>query len=137
MSQALPSGQPIEQIVLVPSVEQVLVLSGAFHVLRIIHTSQLPVLGHQIYFFSYPNLEPIEEIKPVRNIVSFALDEAQLRKPPSDRRTAQQEFIRMCVMKRSAINIYLLMSRRLQFRKVSKTKVYCGIRKPHKDHRLQ
>ncbi|KIJ36749.1 hypothetical protein M422DRAFT_178925, partial [Sphaerobolus stellatus SS14] len=100
MSQSLPFERPIDQIILVPSVEHVLVFSG-----------------QQIHFFSYPNLEPIEDIKPLRNVVSFALDEAQLRKSPSERRSPQQEFIRLCAIKRNSINVYVLTAPRLQFRK--------------------
>ncbi|KAF8591308.1 hypothetical protein K439DRAFT_1402474 [Ramaria rubella] len=96
--QALSSGHPIEQIVLAPSIEKVLVLCN-----------------HLIHFFTLPNLEPVEDIKPIRNVVTFALDDAQQRKS-SERRSHQPESVNVCVIKRSSISVYNL-GIRLGFRK--------------------
>ncbi|GJJ14976.1 hypothetical protein Clacol_009246 [Clathrus columnatus] len=96
--QSLPSNKPIEQIYIAASVEQVLVLSDS-----------------QVYFFSFPNLEPSTEINPIRHVAMFTLDETQRRQTP-DRRPRPQE-ARLCILKRNAINLYTLSARRLQFRK--------------------
>ncbi|KAF8499515.1 hypothetical protein JB92DRAFT_3099258 [Gautieria morchelliformis] len=99
--QALPSGHAIEQIVLAPSVEKALVLCD-----------------HQIYFFTLPNLEPLDQLmKPIRNVVTYALDDThQQRKPPADRRSQPPDVVTVCVLKRSSIVVYSL-GLRLQFRK--------------------
>ena len=86
----------------------------SFSCLTIVHSPT----DHQIHFFTLPNLEPLEQlIKPLRNVVTFALDDAQQqRKLPTDRRSQQPEVVNLCVIKRSSIMIYSL-GPRLQFRK--------------------
>lgn len=73
------------------------------------------VSDRQLHFFSYPNLEPVEEIKPARGVITFTWDETKL---PTERRPGLPESIRLCVLKRNDINVYTLTSKHLQFRKV-------------------
>ncbi|KAF8903944.1 hypothetical protein CPB84DRAFT_1677706 [Gymnopilus junonius] len=60
--QSLPGEKPIDEIVLIPSLSRALVLSD-----------------HQIYFYNIPSLDPFP-IKPVRNIVTFAVDDQHLKR---------------------------------------------------------
>ncbi|PPQ65334.1 hypothetical protein CVT26_000049 [Gymnopilus dilepis] len=60
--QILPGEKPIDEIVLVPSLSRALILSD-----------------HQIYFYNIPSLDPFP-IKPVRNVITFAVDDQHLKR---------------------------------------------------------
>ncbi|KAL6298204.1 hypothetical protein BKA93DRAFT_744633 [Sparassis latifolia] len=90
--QSLPTEKPIEDIVLTPSISRALILCDA-----------------QVHFYTLPALDPVG-IKPIRNVVTLAVDEQHLRKPPPSPNDLPQtiEPIEFCVIKRNAIALYSL-----------------------------
>ncbi|KAG6377514.1 hypothetical protein JVT61DRAFT_15322 [Boletus reticuloceps] len=55
--QSLPNGKPIDELVLVPYMSRVLILSD-----------------RQIHFYTLPSLDPVPNIKPIRHVETFAVD---------------------------------------------------------------
>ncbi|RDX51715.1 hypothetical protein OH76DRAFT_1401134 [Lentinus brumalis] len=96
--QSVPNEKPVDEIVLAPSISRALVLSD-----------------HQIHFYTIPSLDmvPLNQIKPIRNVVTFAVDEQHLRRPPQfmDDIPVPVEPIEFCVIKRSNIALYSLRER--------------------------
>ncbi|KAI0070843.1 hypothetical protein K474DRAFT_1669669 [Panus rudis PR-1116 ss-1] len=96
--QSLPNDKPIDELVLVPSLGRVLVLSD-----------------HQIHFYTLPALDPVspQVIKPIRNVVTFAVDDQHLRRPPMLSSDVPQRVdpVEFCVIKRSTISMYSLRER--------------------------
>ncbi|TBU25432.1 hypothetical protein BD311DRAFT_764523 [Dichomitus squalens] len=96
--QSLPNEKPIDQIVLAPSISRALILSD-----------------RQIHFYTLPALDVISpnQIKPIRNVVTFAVDEQHLKRPPQFMNDipVPVEPIEFCVVKRSAISLYSLRER--------------------------
>ncbi|KAH9998681.1 hypothetical protein BJV77DRAFT_1064681 [Russula vinacea] len=72
--QMLPTGKPVDEIVLTPSISRALVLSD-----------------RQIFFFVIPSLELLN-IKPIRNVMAFAVDHRHI----------------FCVVKRTGVALYSL-----------------------------
>ncbi|KAG9221772.1 hypothetical protein CCMSSC00406_0006715 [Pleurotus cornucopiae] len=89
--QTLPSNKPIEEIALIPSISRALVYSD-----------------RQIHFYTLPSLDPVPHtiIKPIRNVVTFAIDHQHLRRPPPS-----TEPVEFCVIKRSSIALYNILER--------------------------
>ncbi|KAI0659895.1 hypothetical protein C8Q70DRAFT_1053706 [Cubamyces menziesii] len=96
--QSIPNEKPIDEIVLAPSISRALVLSD-----------------HQIHFYTLPALDVVSHnvIKPIRNVVTFAVDEQHLRRPPqlANDIPVPVDPIEFCVVKRSAISLYSLRER--------------------------
>ncbi|OJT07519.1 hypothetical protein TRAPUB_1615 [Trametes pubescens] len=72
-------------------------------------------IGHQIHFYTLPALDmvPLNLIKPIRNVVAFAVDELHMKRPPqyANDIPVPVEPIEFCVVKRSAIALYSLRER--------------------------
>ncbi|KAI0821853.1 hypothetical protein BC628DRAFT_1328491 [Trametes gibbosa] len=96
--QSIPNEKPIDEMVLAPSISRALVLSD-----------------HQIHFYTLPALDmvPLNHIKPIRNVVAFAVDEQHLKRPPQYNNDIPLpvEPIEFCVVKRNAISLYSLRER--------------------------
>lgn len=83
-----------------------------------VHATQADVRNgpdHQIHFYTLPALDmvPPNLIKPIRNVVTFAVDEQHLRRPPQfmNEIPVPVEPVEFCVVKRSAIALYSLRER--------------------------
>ncbi|KAI5122616.1 hypothetical protein M0805_008706 [Coniferiporia weirii] len=100
--QTLPTNKPIEEIALCPSISRALILSD-----------------HQVHFYVIPSLDPVHPsiIRPIRNVLSLAVDEQHMRLPPpeSNQRIDPVEF---CVIKRTNIGMYTLKERLVLQREV-------------------
>ncbi|KAI0786298.1 hypothetical protein C8Q75DRAFT_721587 [Abortiporus biennis] len=96
--QSLPNDKPAESIVVVPSISRALVLSN-----------------RQVHFYTIPALDPVspQVIKPIRNVVTFAVDEQHLRRPAVIQSNIPQpvEPVEFCIIKRSSISLYSLLDR--------------------------
>jgi vacuolar protein sorting-associated protein 3 len=66
--------------------------------------------GNQVYFYTIPSLDPVPNISPLRNVVTFAVDEQHLRRPPLNISgpTANVEPVDLCIIKRTSIQLYQL-----------------------------
>ncbi|KAF5389636.1 hypothetical protein D9757_004156 [Collybiopsis confluens] len=64
--QSLPNDKPVEEIALLPSISRALVLSD-----------------NQIHFYTLPSLDVVTGIKPIRHVVTFAVDQRFLSRSPS------------------------------------------------------
>jgi hypothetical protein len=67
-----------------------------------------------IYFFTLPNLEPVPPalIQPIKNVITFALDELDLRKEyPPDVSERAVDPIGLCVIRKKGIALYGLRER--------------------------
>ncbi|OCH89285.1 hypothetical protein OBBRIDRAFT_732893 [Obba rivulosa] len=96
--QALINDKPIDEIVLAPSISRALILSN-----------------RQVHFFTLPALDvvPANVIRPIRNVVTFAVDERHARRPPtsgSDLPRAMEP-VEFCVIKQTSIALYSLQER--------------------------
>lgn len=95
--QSVPNDKPVDEIVLLPSISRALVLSD-----------------HQIHFYTLPALDavPPHVMKPIRHVVTFAVDQNHLKRPaPSLSNPAGIEPVDLCVIKRSSIAMYGLRER--------------------------
>ncbi|KAG6332437.1 hypothetical protein ID866_6654, partial [Astraeus odoratus] len=100
--QTLSSGKPIDELVLVPYLSRILILSE-----------------RQIHLYTIPSLDPIPNVKPIRNVEAFAVDHQHLLRPPPaphDPPTRLQP-VDFCVVKRSAIALFSLSEERLLFQR--------------------
>lgn len=74
--------------------------------------SHLP--GHQIHFYSIPSLDHLS-IKPIRNVITFAVDDHHLKRPPASTAPAgvnlPVDAVDFCVIKRTGIALYTLKDR--------------------------
>ncbi|KAH9003555.1 hypothetical protein EDB86DRAFT_2893203 [Lactarius hatsudake] len=88
----LPTGKPVDEIVLTPSISRAFVLSD-----------------RQIFFYVIPSLEPVPGIKPIRNVMCFAVDHRHIVRPllPMDS-PAPVLPVDLCVVKRTGIGLYSL-----------------------------
>ena len=70
-----------------------------------------------IFIYTLPNLDLVQ-IPPVRNVVTFAVDEQHVRKsPPRTDAPHHVDPIELCVLKKTSIALYSLRER-LIFQKV-------------------
>ncbi|THH03191.1 hypothetical protein EW146_g10492 [Bondarzewia mesenterica] len=69
----------------------------------------------QIHFYTLPSLDPVPSnvIKPIRNVVTFAVDQQHILRPapPLTDPPIQADPIEFCVIKRSSIMLYSLQER--------------------------
>ncbi|KAJ7185526.1 hypothetical protein C8R46DRAFT_1207679 [Mycena filopes] len=101
--QSVPNDKPVDEIVLLPSISRALVLSD-----------------HQIYFYTLPALDPVAPhiMKPIRHVVSFAVDQNHLKRPaPPLSSSAPVEPVDLCIIKRTNIAMYSLSRDRLFYHK--------------------
>ncbi|KAF9010239.1 hypothetical protein BDQ17DRAFT_1009842 [Cyathus striatus] len=93
--QTISAGKPVEEIVLIPSLFRALILSD-----------------RQLHFYVLPSLDPVPYnlIKPIRHVVTFAVDAQHLKRPPPPG-GALGEAVDFCVIKRNAIAMYMLRDR--------------------------
>ncbi|KIY71657.1 hypothetical protein CYLTODRAFT_408022 [Cylindrobasidium torrendii FP15055 ss-10] len=96
--QTLPGGKPVEDIVLVSSLQRALVLCD-----------------NQIHILTLPNLDPVN-IKPIRHIVCMAVDQLHLLRP-APTQGMPIEPVQFCAIKRGTIALYSLRGDRLLFMK--------------------
>ncbi len=79
------------------------------------------MVDRQIHFYTLPALDVVSHnmIKPIRNVVTFAVDEQHLKRSPQSMNDipVPVEPIEFCVIKRSAVSLYSLRER-LFFQKV-------------------
>ncbi|KAL4079643.1 hypothetical protein J3A83DRAFT_1137451 [Scleroderma citrinum] len=98
--QNLPSNKPIDELVLIPCLSRALILSD-----------------RQIHFYSIPSLDPILNVKPIRNVETFTVDHQhllRLSQSPHDPPTRLQP-VDFCVIKRISIALFSISEERLQF----------------------
>ncbi|KAH6917829.1 hypothetical protein BKA70DRAFT_1366356 [Coprinopsis sp. MPI-PUGE-AT-0042] len=93
--QTVPGEKPIDDIVLIPSILKALIQSD-----------------RQIHFYTLPHLEP-EPIKPIRNVMTFAVDAQHLKRPapksiPNLGYVPVAEPVEFSVVKRAAIAMFIL-----------------------------
>lgn len=75
------------------------------------------ITDRNIFIYTLPNLDLVG-IQPLRNVVTFAVDEQHLRRgPPKSESMEQVDPIDLCVLKRTSIALYSLRER-LIFQKV-------------------
>ena len=115
----LPTGKPVDEIVLAPTISKALILSGTYFI--ILHPTHLMFwIDRQIFFFTIPSLELVQNIKPIRNVMAFAVDNLHLSRtvPPIDSPLPLLP-VDFCVVKRTGIMLYSLRES-LSYIKVSK-----------------
>ncbi|KAI0266122.1 hypothetical protein BC834DRAFT_875574 [Gloeopeniophorella convolvens] len=92
LRRTVSTGKPIDEIVVAPSISKAFVLSD-----------------RQIFFYSIPSLEPVPLIKPIRNVMSFAVDHQHIMRPaPPVDSPAPVLPVDFCVVKRTGIALYSL-----------------------------
>ncbi|KIK68589.1 hypothetical protein GYMLUDRAFT_68440 [Collybiopsis luxurians FD-317 M1] len=94
--QSLPLDKPVEEIVLLPSISRALIFSD-----------------NQIHFYTLPSLDVVAPIKPIRHVITFAVDQRHLTRPaPSSSGPPHRpEPVDFCVIKRNALQMYSLRER--------------------------
>ncbi|KAE9408021.1 hypothetical protein BT96DRAFT_1034408 [Gymnopus androsaceus JB14] len=96
--QSVPNDKPVDEIVLLPSISRALVLSD-----------------NQIHFYTLPNLDVVsyQIIKPIRHVVTFAVDQNHLMKPapPASVPAHRMEPVDFCVIKRNTLAMFSLRDR--------------------------
>ncbi|KAJ7598856.1 hypothetical protein C8J56DRAFT_915191 [Mycena floridula] len=93
--QAVANSKPIDSIVLVPSISRALILSD-----------------NQIHFYTLPSLDvvPYETIRPIRHVVTFAVDQNHLKRPaPFGNHPIEP--VDFCVIKRNSLVLFSLRER--------------------------
>lgn len=90
--QTLPNDKAVDEIVLLPCISRALILSD-----------------NQIHFFTIPSLDGVV-IKPIRHVVTFAVDHQHLRRPAASPSTPTHllEAVEFTVIKRNALSMYAL-----------------------------
>lgn len=96
----MPNDKSVDEIVLVPSLQRVFILSD-----------------NQVHFYTLPSLDPVN-IKPIRHIVALAVDQQHLLRPPPTN-GSPVEPVHFCAIKRTAIGMYSIRGDRLLFMKVN------------------
>lgn len=93
--QSVPNNRPIDDIILIPSLSRAIVLSD-----------------RQVLVYTLPALDmiPSTAYKPIRNVVSIAIDVQQLRQLSSRSGSppAQPTPVSFCVIKRQSVSVYHL-----------------------------
>lgn len=99
--QSVTNERPVQEIVLLPSLLLALVLAD-----------------HQVFIYTLPSLDMIAPtaIKPIRNVVTIAVDEQHLSRSIRTDSSQPTEPVEFCVVKRNAIALYSLRER-LYFQK--------------------
>jgi hypothetical protein len=106
--QVLPTGKAVDEIVLTPSISKALALSGKNVHDTLPYASDFGV-DRQIFFFVIPSLELVAGIKPIRNVMAFAVDHRHIVRPiPSMDSPMPFLPIDFSVVKRSGIVLYSL-----------------------------
>ncbi|KAH7886865.1 hypothetical protein F5I97DRAFT_1808164 [Phlebopus sp. FC_14] len=98
--QSLSNGKRIDDLVLIPYLSRILILCD-----------------RQVHFYTLPSLDPVPNIKPIRNVETLAVDHQHLLRPiPSahDPSTRLQP-LEFCVIKRNAIALFSLSEERLAY----------------------
>ncbi|EPS98234.1 hypothetical protein FOMPIDRAFT_1126867 [Fomitopsis schrenkii] len=100
--QSVVNERPIQEIALLPSLYRALILAD-----------------HQVYIYTLPSLDqiPPTTIKPIRNVVTIAVDEQHMRRPTPVDPAHPADPVDLCVIKRNAISLYSLFKERLFFQK--------------------
>lgn len=122
--QSLPSGKPIDELVLIPYMSRMLILSGKQTLLSHSTPPKDTFKDRQIHFYTLPSLDPVPNIKPIRHVETLVVDQHHLlRAPPTVHDIANKlQPLDFCVMKRSAIAIYSLYEERLVYSRVSSSR---------------
>ena len=117
-TQHVPGGKPIDEIVLIPSLARALILSGMSLVLHFL-TPSFTFPDRHIHFYAIPSFDLLP-IKPIRNVVTFAVDDHHLRRPPASAApagvTPPIDAVDFCVIKRTGIALYALKDRLVYLR---------------------
>ncbi|KAF8629820.1 hypothetical protein AX15_003265 [Amanita polypyramis BW_CC] len=95
--QTVATGKSIDEIVIIPSQYRALILSEG-----------------QLHFYTVPSLDlvPPNVIRPIRHVVTFAVDHLHLIRPASPPSSSQAfEPVDFCVVKRRSIALYTLRDR--------------------------
>ncbi|TFK48940.1 hypothetical protein OE88DRAFT_1663216 [Heliocybe sulcata] len=100
--QDLPTPKPVEEITLLPSISRALILQD-----------------RQIHIYTLPSLDPVPAtlVRPVRNVVSFAVDDEHMRRPPPPDPSYPMEPVEFCAIKRNGIACFSFARDRLLFQK--------------------
>ncbi|KAF9225922.1 hypothetical protein BS17DRAFT_777879 [Gyrodon lividus] len=98
--QSLPNGKPIDDLILIPYLSRVLILSD-----------------RQIHFYILPSLDPVPNINPIRHVETFAVDQQHLLKtaPPVHDIPTKLQPVDFCVIKRNCVALFSLHEERLTF----------------------
>ncbi|EPQ52370.1 hypothetical protein GLOTRDRAFT_65249 [Gloeophyllum trabeum ATCC 11539] len=96
--QSLPNARPIEEIALLPSISRALIFSD-----------------RQIHVYTLPSLDPVPPtvIKPIRNVVTLAVEDQHLKRSPPADPSHPVEAVEFCVIKRTSISCFSLSDRLL------------------------
>ncbi|KAK0203709.1 hypothetical protein DFS33DRAFT_1333404 [Desarmillaria ectypa] len=100
--QTFPNDRAVEEIVLLPCISRALILSD-----------------NQIHFFTIPSLDAIA-IKPIRHVVTFAVDHQHLRRPAASPSTPTHllEPVEFTVIKRNSLSMYTLRDKLLYVKEI-------------------
>ncbi|KAJ3563567.1 hypothetical protein NP233_g8862 [Leucocoprinus birnbaumii] len=94
--QTVPSEKAIDKIVIMPSLSRLIVQTD-----------------RQILFYTLPSLDLVTTIKPIRNVVTFAVDHRHLQRPP----VVVNEPVEFSVIKRAGIAMFVMRGDRLFYQK--------------------
>ena len=75
-------------------------------------------LAGQIYFYTFPSLDLVVAIKPIRNVITFAVDSDHLQRPFSPERGTRVEPVEFSVIKARSVALFNLRNDRLIYQKV-------------------
>ena len=145
--QSLPSGKSIDELILIPYMSRVLILSGErtpsfrFTPLKYLFKDR------QIHFYTLPSLDPVPNIKPLRHVETFAVDQHHLSRVPPTVHDIPSKLqpVDFCVIKRNAIALYSLYEERLVYSRVGPSRLdeitvimteHCLYRKSHSNPEL-
>ncbi|KAG9313500.1 hypothetical protein JVU11DRAFT_5826 [Chiua virens] len=113
--QSLPNGKPVDELVLIPYMSRMLILCGKWTLIFHSGTTKDGNEDRQIYFYTLPSLDPVPNIKPIRHVETFAVDQHHLSRfaPTVHDIPGKLQPVDFCVIKRSAIALYSLSEERL------------------------
>ena len=123
-TQVLPTPKPIEEIILVPCVARILVLSGRSRETdRVFANLRVPFNPDgKLHFFTLPELD-ILPIPPIRNVQAVTVDQQALSRPFPHAQTHTVEAVDFCIIKRTGLGLYSLREK-LVFHKVTIFNLY-------------
>ena len=124
--QSLPNAKPIDELVLIPYLSRVLILSGKLTFL--LSHSASPLISfkdRQIHFYTLPSLDPVPNTKPIRHVETFAVDQHHLLRvaPTMHDIPSKLQPVDFCVIKRNAIALYSLYEDRLVYSRVRSSRL--------------